>query len=34
MAFSALGLGGLLCPLLMLWLRRLPEARKMAGGMR
>jgi MFS family permease len=34
LAFSALGLGGLLCPLFMLWLRRLPESRRMAGGLR
>ena len=34
LAFSTLGLGGLLCPLLMLWLRRLPESSRMAGGMR
>jgi MFS family permease len=34
MAFGALGLGGLLCPLFILWLRRLPASRRMAGGMR
>jgi len=34
LAFSALGLGGLLCPVFIWWLRRLPEARRMAGGLR
>lgn len=34
LAFSALGLGGVLCPLFILWLRRLPESTRMAGGLR
>jgi MFS family permease len=34
LAFSALGLGGMLCPVFILWLRRLPEATRMAGGLR
>jgi MFS family permease len=34
LAFSALAAGGLLCPLFIVWLRRLPEARRMAGGLR
>ena len=34
LAFLVLGLGAILGPLSMVWLRRLPEARKMAGGNR
>ncbi len=34
LAFSALGLGGMLCPVFIVWLRRLPESRRMAGGLR
>jgi MFS family permease len=34
LAFSSLGLGGLLGPLSTLWLRRLPESARMAGGRR
>jgi len=34
LAFSMLGLGGMLCPLAVAWLRRLPESARMAGGMR
>lgn len=33
-AFTVLGLGGLLAPVCTLWLRRLPEATRMAGGRR
>ena len=34
LAFSMLGLGGMLCPLAIAWLRRMPESSRMAGGMR
>ncbi len=33
-AFVSLGAGALIGPLAMVWLRRLPEAKKMAGGRR
>ena len=32
LAFSVLGLGGMLCPASVMWLRRLPASRAMAGG--
>ncbi|MFQ5794336.1 MAG: MFS transporter [Candidatus Bipolaricaulia bacterium] len=34
MAFLTLGIGALIGPLAMVWLRRLPEAQKLAGGRR
>lgn len=34
LAFTSLGVGGLLGPLGILWLRRLPESAQMAGGRR
>lgn len=34
LAFATLGVGGLLAPLSMLWLRRLPDSAQMAGGRR
>jgi hypothetical protein len=34
LAFSALGVGGVLGLLSMLWLRTMPEARRLAGGKR
>jgi MFS family permease len=34
LAFASLGIGGLLGPLGVLWLRRMPESTKMAGGLR
>ncbi|MFQ5850781.1 MAG: MFS transporter [Candidatus Binatia bacterium] len=34
LAFASLGLGGLLGPVAMAWLRSMPESAKMAGGMR
>jgi MFS family permease len=34
LAFASLGVGGLLGPLGVLWLRKLPESTKMAGGLR
>jgi hypothetical protein len=33
-AFSMLGVGGALGLVTILWLRRLPEARRLAGGRR
>ncbi len=34
LAFAVLGAGGLLCPLAIAWLRRLPASAQMAGGLR
>jgi len=34
LAFSTLGVGGLVALLVTLWLRRLPESARMAGGLR
>ena len=34
LAFATLGVGGLLGPIAMVWLRRLPESEQMAGGRR
>jgi MFS family permease len=34
LAFTSLGLGGLLGPLGILWLRRLPDSARLAGGLR
>jgi MFS family permease len=34
LAFSVLGIGGIFCPLSALWLRKLPQSTRMAGGRR
>lgn len=34
LAFSVLGIGGVFCPLCALWLRKLPQSTRMAGGRR
>ncbi len=34
LAFSMLGIGGMFCPLSALWLRKLPQSTRMAGGRR